>query len=364
MEGKKHKKRILSILMALCLVPTTAFAEGGVTLTGSGTAEELKTFRDKVNGGDMSICAKLMNDIVLNDGTFDEDGKYTPGASGGIAGTSDQIQNRCYMSNCYSVGALTYHGSASAEIRGIFGDADRWTITNCYWLKDTAGSGIGGSWGQMETNAEAKTKSDFVDGAVLALLKQNDTTNAWGSTSYLDAAKMTLPLLKGQAADAHEHGGDWRSDATGHWRVCSCGVIHSDGAHSGGTATSSAKAKCSTCGAEYGELASGGYYYYTSAADTKKPSPKTADESSMARGVIFKPSTHMATGMALISRSSTSSVASGVTSRGDRPVPPVVTIRSMCRVSAQSRRAATAGPLVPCRGPRLPRSLMVSTAAV
>lgn len=42
MEGKKHKKRILSILMALCmalcLVPTTAFAEGGVTLTGSGAA--------------------------------------------------------------------------------------------------------------------------------------------------------------------------------------------------------------------------------------------------------------------------------------------------------------------------------------
>ena len=42
MEGKKHKKRILSILMALCLVlalwPAAAFAEEGVTLTGSGTA--------------------------------------------------------------------------------------------------------------------------------------------------------------------------------------------------------------------------------------------------------------------------------------------------------------------------------------
>lgn len=87
---------------------------------------------------------------------------------------------------------------------------------------------------------------------------------------------MTLPLLSWQAADEH--------------------------AHSGGTATSSAKAKCSTCDAEYGELASGGYYYYTPAADTKKPAP--------------------------------------------------------------SSRAATAGPLVSCRCPRLPRSLMVSTAAV
>lgn len=51
--------------------------------------------------------------------------------------------------------------------------------------------------------------------------------------------------------------------------------------------------------------------------------PVTARDS-MARGVIFSSSIHMATGMARISRSSTARVASGVTSRGERPVPPVV----------------------------------------
>ena len=51
--------------------------------------------------------------------------------------------------------------------------------------------------------------------------------------------------------------------------------------------------------------------------------PATARES-MARGVILRPSTHMATGMARISRSRTAKVASGVTSRGESPVPPVV----------------------------------------
>lgn len=46
-------------------------------------------------------------------------------------------------------------------------------------------------------------------------------------------------------------------------------------------------------------------------------------------GVILRPSTHMATGMARISRSRTAKVASGVTSRGESPVPPVVMMRLM-----------------------------------
>ena len=51
------------------------------------TADGLKWFRDKVNGSNgqtqnPAACAKLMNDIVLNDGTFDENGNYTPGSSG------------------------------------------------------------------------------------------------------------------------------------------------------------------------------------------------------------------------------------------------------------------------------------------
>ena len=55
-----------------------------------GTAEQLKLFRDIVNGSngqkqDRGACAVLTNDIVLNDGTFAEDGSYTPGPSGKTA---------------------------------------------------------------------------------------------------------------------------------------------------------------------------------------------------------------------------------------------------------------------------------------
>ena len=50
------------------------------------TADQLKLFRDIVNGaGDQTpncgACAVLTNDIVLNDGTFDANGTYTPGSS-------------------------------------------------------------------------------------------------------------------------------------------------------------------------------------------------------------------------------------------------------------------------------------------
>ena len=100
------KKRILSLLlccvMLLGLVPTAVFAEGSTVtadITGEGTAENpyliytaagLKEFRDIVNGENGKIKksdahAKLMNDIVLNDGMFDADGNYTPGASGKAA---------------------------------------------------------------------------------------------------------------------------------------------------------------------------------------------------------------------------------------------------------------------------------------
>ena len=68
-------------------------------MTGSGTesdpyqistAAQLKRFRDIVNGSNgqtpnHGACAVLTNDIVLNDGTFAEDGSYTPGPSGKTA---------------------------------------------------------------------------------------------------------------------------------------------------------------------------------------------------------------------------------------------------------------------------------------
>ena len=92
------KKRILSLLLTLCMVlsiaPAAVFAEestASANITGAGTAEdpyligtaeELKTFRDIVNGSNgqtqnTGAHARLTADIELNDGTFDENGNWS-----------------------------------------------------------------------------------------------------------------------------------------------------------------------------------------------------------------------------------------------------------------------------------------------
>ena len=58
------------------------------------------------------------------------------------------------------------------------------------------------------------------------------------------------------------------------------------------------------------------------------------------RGVIFMLSARMASGIPRVSRSTTAKVASGVTSRGEKPVPPVVRIRFTRFSSAQRIRAS------------------------
>ena len=61
------------------------------------------------------------------------------------------------------------------------------------------------------------------------------------------------------------------------------------------------------------------------------------------RGVIRILSARMASGIPGASRSTTAKVASGVTSRGEKPVPPVVRTSCTFRLSAQSVSAAWTG---------------------
>ena len=52
----------------------------------------------------------------------------------------------------------------------------------------------------------------------------------------------------------HTHLSDWIFDETGHWKTCNdCGAIIEEAAHSGGTATCTAKKKCEICNQSYGE---------------------------------------------------------------------------------------------------------------
>lgn len=360
-------------------------------ITGSGTkddpyqistAAQLKRFRNIVNGTggqtpNHGACAVLMNDIVLNDGTFDANGTYTRGSSntapekwtpigkytddndktpytgtfdgqghtikglyvnsasdayvglfgclesaavrnltvdgyvqgcntvGGIAGYASNaaIENcsnhcsvtgsstskiggiaglnfdgakiiDCYnvgtirnsnvyeacggivwgnagtVSNCYNVGTISgnvYDGEIVGSNSG--------TVENCYYLAGTNLNAVGQSDSNGNiTKTESKTAAEFADGTVLALLKADRDNSPWDSCQYVAAAKMTLPVFKGQG-DAHDHDWSaWTSNGDGtHSRRCTCNAVETQNC-SGGKATCKDKAICEICGDSYGSL--------------------------------------------------------------------------------------------------------------
>lgn len=102
---------------------TPALATGSGTETDPyriGTAEGLKLFHDIVNNENgqtqnTAACATLTADIVLNDGTFDEDGNYTHGPSGAATPTEWTFIGRDYE-EAYSG---TFDG-AGHTIQGIY----------------------------------------------------------------------------------------------------------------------------------------------------------------------------------------------------------------------------------------------------
>ena len=137
--------------------------------------------------------------------------------------------------NCYNVGEIT-GGEYIDNIAGHYIN----NPTNCYYLSNT------------DTDPAAKTAADFANGTVLALLKAGRNDSPWDSCQYVAAAKITLPVFKGQG-DEHTHNGDWTSNGNDkHSRRCTCNVVETQNC-SGGTATCTQRATCTVCDAEYGD---------------------------------------------------------------------------------------------------------------
>ena len=158
------------------------------------------------------------------------------GDAGGICG----FYMNGKISNCYNVGEITGSGYVSKIAVSAYNDS---RPTNCYYLSDT----------DTDLNGTAKTAAEFANGDVLDELKAGRNDSPWDSCQYVAAAKITLPVFKGQG-DAHEHNGNWTSNGDGtHSRHCTCNVVETQNC-SGGTATCPEKAKCAVCGAEYGDV--------------------------------------------------------------------------------------------------------------
>ena len=158
------------------------------------------------------------------------------GDAGGICG----FYMNGKISNCYNVGEITGSGYVSKIAVSAYNDS---RPTNCYYLSDT----------DTDLNGTAKTAAEFANGDVLDELKAGRNDSPWDSCQYVAAAKITLPVFKGQG-DEHTHNGNWTSNGNGkHSRRCTCNVVETQNC-SGGTATCTEKAKCAVCGEEYGDV--------------------------------------------------------------------------------------------------------------
>ena len=142
-----------------------------------GTAEQLKRFRDIVNGENgqtpnRGACAVLTNDIVLNDGTFAEDGRYTPGPSGITPPTEWTIIGRQYdeaYSGTFDGAGHTIQGLYRGEnnrIAGLFGYTIGAAIKDIKvtgYLRGSEGSSIG----SIVVYARSTSVTDCVNTAVI-----------------------------------------------------------------------------------------------------------------------------------------------------------------------------------------------------
>ncbi len=90
--------------------------------------------------------------------------------------------------------------------------------------------------------------------------KSDSSSHSGGTATCTAKAKCSACGKEYGSLAEHSYGTAWYSDGSSHWRQCSgCGEKSDSSSHSGGTATCTAKAKCSTCGKEYGDYADHDY---------------------------------------------------------------------------------------------------------
>lgn len=191
-------------------------------LTGEGTAaspilisnaEELKAFHDIVNGENgrtrkLDACATLTADIVLNDGTFDEDGNYTPGpSSAALTEWSPMgVSNSTVYAGTFDGAGHTIQGlyrSANKSLAGLFGLTNGATIKN---VKVTGYLGSAKSAGGIAAHTEQTTITGCVNAATVnAYTGGQESIGGIVGTTELSSQIIdciNIGVIKCQAGDA------------------------------------------------------------------------------------------------------------------------------------------------------------------
>ncbi len=178
-----------------------------------GTAEGLKLFHDIVNGENgrtqkLDACATLTADIVLNDGTFAEDGSYTPGPSGAALTEWSPmgVSNSTVYAGTFDGAGHTIQGLYRGEnnrIAGLFGYTNGATIKN---VKVTGYLGSAKSAGGIAAHTEQTTITGCVNAATVnAYTGGQESIGGIVGTTELSSQIIdciNIGVIKCQAGDA------------------------------------------------------------------------------------------------------------------------------------------------------------------
>lgn len=184
--GRKALSLLIAVMMLISLVPLSTFTASA--LSGSGThsnpyliytAQDLLDFREKVDDGEQTACAKLMNDIKFNTGTSlnadgytgDKPDEWKPiGATLGTKYKGTFNGNGHYVSGLYNISTWTN------EI-GFIGYTDEGAIIRNLTIKDSFFQG------------------DSYVGALIGKANKTTVTNCHNYSTYVKSEGKTGGLI-------------------------------------------------------------------------------------------------------------------------------------------------------------------------
>ena len=146
--------------------------------------------------------------------------------------------------NCDECGAA--YGTHEYANTLTKGENTHWYECNCGDKKDEAGH----SYGNWTKVSETQHKGTCTCGAEKTEAHTQSTAANCENAAHGDVCNSNYG-----SANGHSYTGSWQSDGTKHWKDCdACGNDGHIGTCSGGTATCTDKAVCTTCGNAHGSV--------------------------------------------------------------------------------------------------------------
>ena len=196
MKRKRTEKfcLLLVIVMAVCLWTSVAWAANG-TLAGEGTMDspyliadeaDLAAFRDKVNSGERTICAKLLSDIDLKGAV------WTP--IGGDDGYATSYYGGCFDGGGHAI--ADFQIQADYNFAGFFSYVkDDARIANLQIKGAVVTSGKNNVGGIVGTMMSGVIENCSFEGTVTNTKATGGY--AGGIAGYLGNTKATKPVVRG-----------------------------------------------------------------------------------------------------------------------------------------------------------------------